>query len=306
MKDVTLVCVDAGGGHACGLSLGLRKYCNLTTVWLYLNLHGLDSLDPDALIGIGNLPLGGDTLIIVSNITQDHLEMNLSPQGYRKLLGEYNEVKVIVTDGMITLEPGKYNAKMEGMDVFATVCKIGFRGDRPTKEYFQPFDLSHIDVQKNKIMTIAHSPFGDNKRVQKGTDEIEEGVEKMYGDSVILDVINGVSWDKACERKAKAHLFIDQLYNPLDIYGVSRSLSSFGKSGVEAMHLDSLVFTRGVFTQRVFPIPPCVWIGNDNFIDLVDYYVQRPDELALRVQAQKEWVLKYATHDAMAKHVLGI
>ena len=162
MKNVTLVCVDAGGGHACGLSLGLRKYCNLTTVWESKNQHGLDHIEPQALFGFRNLPKNGDELIIVSNVTYNRMRRFMGGRKLGSFLNQWGKVKLIVTDGLIVLDPDWHNARMEGMEVFATLCKIDFRGDLPTKEYYQPFDLSHVEIKKNDKLTIAHSPFLPN------------------------------------------------------------------------------------------------------------------------------------------------
>ena len=199
---VTLVCVDAAGGHACGLSLGLRKHCELTTVWMNHNLHGLDHIEPKALFGFENLPPQGDVLIIVSVVTIYCLERYMGIKKYNKFLSGYKEIKAIITDGKIIEDPVRANSKMINMDVFAHLCKIAFRGDLPTKEYYQPFDLSHVEIKKNDKLTIAHSPFVAMKRVEKGTDEIEKGIEK-YGDSIIFDLITGVTWEECLKRKAR-------------------------------------------------------------------------------------------------------
>ncbi|MCK5605427.1 hypothetical protein KAR91_26280 [Candidatus Pacearchaeota archaeon] len=302
MKDITLVCVDAGGGHACGLSLGLRKYCNLTTVWKNNNVHGLDYLEPAAMMGFKNIPKGGDELIIMSNITQIHIEKYFK-RGYRSFLKNWDKVKIIITDGTIILNPELHNAKMEGMEVFATLCKIDFRGDLPTKTYYQPFDLSHIEIKKNKELTVAHSPLGSVKMVEKGTNEIKREMRKR---NVKFDIISMVPWTQALKRKACSHIFIDQLYNPLDKYGVNLMHSSIGKSGIEAMHLESLVFTRGLHKPRELPSPPVVWIADQPWAELMDYYISHPVERQERVTMQKEWALKYATHDFAARNVLGI
>ena len=303
--NVTLVCVDAGGGHACGLSLGLRKYCNLTTVWENHNLHGLDHIEPQALFGFKHLPLTGDILIIVSIVTINELEWFFEAE-YNRFLRGYKQVKIIITNGKIIEDPPLYNAKIKGMEVFAHLCKIAFRGGLPTKEYYQPFDLSHVEIKKNDKLTIAHSPFCDLKKVQKGTEEIEREVKKKYGDSVNLDVIIDTPWEEAMIRKARSHLFIDQVYNSADRCGVNVDHHSIGKSGIEAMLLESLVFTRGEYIGRKIPAPPVVWIGRKNFIDLVDYYIEHPEEKEAKIKEQKEWALKYTTYDFASRNVLGI
>ena len=125
-----------------------------------------------------------------------------------------------------------------------------------------------------------------------------------YGDSVILDVITETPWEECMQRKARSHLFIDQLYHPEDIYGISIDHHSIGKSGIEAMFLESLVFTRGEYFGRELPPPPVVWVGRKDIIDLVDYYINHPKEREEKIKEQKAWALKYATYDFAARNVL--
>ena len=108
------------------------------------------------------------------------------------------------------------------------------------------------------------------------------------------------------KRKARSHLFIDKLYNEEDPWGVSLLHPSKGKSGIEAMHLESLVFTRGKHESRGIPSPPVVWIGENPLASLVDYYVYHPAEREERIVKQKEWAMEYATHDFAARNILGL
>ena len=305
MKDITLVCVDAGGGHACGLSLGLRKYCNLTTVFANPNLHGLDHIEQEALFGFENMPKGGDELIIMSVITLDYLEEHIGINNFRSYLKNWGVVKIIIPDGTMVFDTAKYNKKMEGMEVFATMCKIALRGNLPTKEYYQPFDLSHVEIKKNDELTISHSPFVSSKAIQKGTRYIKKGIES-YGDTVVFDIITDMPWEDAVKRKAKSHIFIDQIYNKENEYSIGLMNPGMGKSGIEAMHLESLVITRGKHKPRKIPSPPIVWIGDQNWIELLNYYIFHPTERLEKIAMQKIWALKYATHDFAARNVLGI
>lgn len=310
MKDITLVCVDAGGGHACGLSLGLRKYCNLTTVFKNPNVHGLDHIEQKALFGFDKLfekfmTPGGDELIIMSVVTLIHLENHMGVDNFKSYLKNWGVVKIIITDGTMVLDPDKYNKKMKGMEVFATMCKIALRGDLPTKEYYQPFDLSHVEIKKNNKLTIAHSPWVPSKAIEKGTCYIKEGIES-YSDTVVFDIITNTPWEDALKRKAKSHIFIDQIFNKENEYRIGLMNPGMGKSGIEAMHLESLVITRGQHKPREIPSPPIVWIGDQSWTELLDYYIHHPEERLEKIAIQKAWALKYATHDFAARNVLGI
>ena len=129
---VTLVSSDAGYGHACGLSLGLEKYCDLTTVYMRTNKHKLDYLTPKAQYGVDKIPFEGDVLIIMASCTYNQLRK----KNQLHLLDGYETVKVIITDGPLAHNPDYYNEVFKDFEVFCTICKMDFRRGLPTREYY--------------------------------------------------------------------------------------------------------------------------------------------------------------------------
>lgn len=300
-QQITLVSVDCGSGHACELAHGLAKYGEVTKVWQNMNPHGLDFLNLDAKFGYGKLPASGDHLIIVGCITFNRLEVYFG-SSLRRFFSQYGKVHIIVTDGHFARNPDIYNKKFKGLDVICTGCKRHFREPLPVKTYYQPFDLSDIDQTKYKRLLIAHSPFGPVKYEQKGTDKIIEAVRDYD-----FDLITGVQWDECLQRKAKSHIFIDQIdhydRDKFKFKSPDYIWPALGKSGIEAMHLGCLVITYGKGYNTEIPAPPVAWV-TDNFEEVLNYYIYHPTERAELARRGKEWALKYATPEFMAQTVL--
>ena len=308
MKNITIVGNDCGGSHACGLSAGMRRYANVTAVWRNKNKHGLDNIDVRANFGWNNIPPTGDEIIIVSCITYDYLVRDLGERKVKKILSGYKKVKVIVGDGRLARNPKKYNKIFEDFDeVFCHICKIHFRGELPTKIFFQPFDLSSTPIIKNDILTVAHSPFVVKKEREKGTGIIVNAMG--HHPDVKFDLISGVPWEEAMRRKAAAHIFVDQVgHYDLDKFKFlddDYEWPALGKSGIEAMHLGCLVITRGQPEEREIPSPPVAWCTTDNFRDILRYYITHHESREELARKQQMWARKYATHDFAARHVLG-
>lgn len=300
-RQITLVSVDCGSAHACELAHGLEKFGEVTKVWENENKHGLDYLNPDALFGYDKIPKSGDDLIFVAAITYDKLRNN--PLNRLKKF-DYKNIRIIISDGRYARNPDRYNKLFKGMDVIATGCKRHFREPLPVKTYYQPFDLSGIDQTKNERLTISHSPFVPVKFREKGTHKILDVIADL---DVEFDLITGIKWDKCLQRKAKSHIFVDQIdhYDRAKFKFKSPDYvwPALGKSGIEAMHLGCLVITYGRGYNTDIPAPPVVWV-TDNFKEVLEYYIYNPKERRELAEKGKEWALKYATPEFMAKTVL--
>jgi len=302
MRKITITCVDAAGGHACGLAIGLKKYGTVTSVWRNKNKHKLDYLVPDAKFGFKHIPLSGDDLIIVSCITYDHLMVVLGRRRFSRILKNYTRVHIVITDGRFPASPEYYNRLFTPYDVLTTGCKRNFRGNLPTKTYYQPFDLSMFDKTKNDHLTIGHSPFTQSKFREKGTEEIIEVTDKYN-----FDLITGVSWKECLIRKAKCHIFVDQIDNhdrvKFKFTNKNYVWPALGKSGLEAMHLGCLVITYGKGYDTDIPAPPVAWC-HGNFKEVLEYYIKNESERLKLAAEGQAWALKYSSYDFAAQQVL--
>ena len=294
-RKITLVSTDAGPGHNCGLAIGLKKYGTVTVVWESKNLHKLDYLVPDARYGYHNMPHRGDDLIIVGCLAFDRVRERIKKY-------YYSRTHIIITDGRFPRNPSHYNKLFVNYDVLANGCKRHFRGSIRTKTFYQPFDLSHVNQTKDNELLISHSPFSGKKFREKGTLEI---IGAMGGHN--FDLITNVSWDKCLTRKAKSHIFVDQISH----YDISKFKftdkdyvwPALGKSGLEAMHLGCLVITHGKAYDTDIPAPPVAWC-NGNFKEVLKYYIKNEKERNELAAAGKEWALKYSSYDFAAQQVL--
>lgn len=302
----TLVSVDAGGGHNCELANGLKKYRDVTTIWMQKNPHGLDRLVHDAQYGFRRVPKRGDEIIIVACITFDYFKRYLKriDIDIKEFLKGYKKVKIIVTDGRYALNPAYYNKQFKGYEIFLNACKTHWGAGIHYKEFYQPFDLSEYDMTKNKELTIAHSPFSEKKFNQKGTLQIRNIVREL---GVKFDLITNVSWEESIRRKAKAHIFVDQISHFRDKILTSGGYvwSALGKSGIEAMHLGCMTLTRGKEHSGLIPTPPIVWVDKNLKQRLVEF-IDDKQKIKNMAQLQKQWALTYATPDYAARNVLDL
>jgi len=295
MGHKVLVAEDASSGFACELSNGLRKFVNLTTVWENKSYYSVDYIDPLSKIGLENLPNESNGIIIVGAGMYKRLQQYLSTSSH-------DSITIIITDSWFMHESDFFNDKFKDYNVFATSCKMPFRSGYPTKEYYQPFDLSDIEIVKNRTLTLSHSPFTQSKFLQKGTDYIINAT-KNYN----FDLITGVSWDESINRKAKSHIFIDQIdYDNPYHKGEIEWDGGIGRSGLEAMLLDCLVISRGKFTGIDIPAPPIVWCDKNSLGDILKHYAYSIEERNKVISLQKEWALKYLNSEYQAKRILNI
>jgi len=307
MRKIVLTSVDSGSAHACGLAVGLKKHGKLTVVWQNKNLHNLDAVynkQYRAHYGFSKLPRSADDLIIVACITWDRLKQHFGVRFKTWLMG-FGRVHIIVSDGRFARNPRYYNREFEGHDVLTTGCKRHFREPLPVKTYYQPFDFSEIDCRKFTNLTVGHSPFVQKKFREKGTNRITLTVKER---GLNYDLITGVPWMECIKRKARCHIFIDQVEH----YALKKFRfktgdyiwPALGKSGIEAMHLGCCVMTYGKGYDTDIPAPPVAWTTTEDFWMNFDSLLASPEKRQTLAQQQYEWALTYATPEFASKQVL--
>lgn len=286
----TLFATEAGSAHACELANGLEKYVDLTTVYHHKSAYGIDDIHP-GLIGTGNLPKSGKLFILVGLALWDRFD--------RSILKNYDRVVVIIPDGPFMRRQDYFNRALKDYDVFTTNCKYQF-AQIPVKEYYQPFDIN-MDTTKHKELTIGHSVFAKSKEREKGSGEILKIIKNTGAE---VDFIHDLNWYDNLERKAKCHIFVDQIdHFDADMFGW---LGGIGKSGFEAMLLDCLVISWGKFKDRELPTPPIAWCTKDTFEEVLTYYIYNPKERDRKIRQQRRWANKYLNPDFCAKRILQI
>lgn len=159
------------------------------------------------------------------------------------------------------------------------------------EEFYPPFES---DIEQEKSVMIAHSPYERKKEIYKGTNIIRKACEGYE-----LDVIEGLSYRECLKRKAKAHIFIDQVKG-------EGSKGGLGKSGIEAMGLGCLTMTE-IEQPRDYN-PPVINVNKDNLREKVEYYINNPEERKIMAEKQRKWVqdnLNYKTiGEKLYKHIV--
>lgn len=156
-------------------------------------------------------------------------------------------------------------------------------------EYPPPFDIEHENL------VVAHSPSNRNK---KGTEAIIQAIRNVeaddyYKDVCKLELIEGVSYQEALARRAKAHVFVDQL-NP--------EVGGFGCSAIEAMAAGCVVIADVRNTPADWEIwnsynvepPPIIHIESPDEIEENLYgFMENPGNLhacrAISLDWAREW-----------------
>lgn len=146
---------------------------------------------------------------------------------------------------------------------------------------------------------IAHSP---SSRSTKGTAEILGALERIVRDfDVDLDLIEGVPFTQAIERRARAEIVIDQL---------NANVGGFGCTAVEAMAAGAAViadmrnvpWSESFWTAHGAARPPVLDAKNGDALDSVLRELLRDREALDRARrASLAWVREYATPEAVGK-----
>jgi hypothetical protein len=167
-------------------------------------------------------------------------------------------------------------------------------------------------------VTVAHSP---SDRGKKGTDEILEALGRERADIIrariefaedgiegappemLIDLIDGVSYDEARSRRARAQIFVDQL-NP--------AIGGFGASAIEAMAAGCVVLgdTRNMAPDRAWERvglvpPPIIEVRSAEELEgEIDELLRHEGDLYWGRQASLDWVREFAAPIPFARYFL--
>jgi len=120
-------------------------------------------------------------------------------------------------------------------------------------------EYPNFSTKKSKVFTVSHSPGSElRSKIYKGTPEIEKGV-RMAEEKVkfTYDHISGVKTHWCLTKKAKSHVFIDQ---------IETSIGGIGKNGMEAIALDCVTMSSWTSFQPndFYPPHPVLVVRNAN------------------------------------------
>lgn len=139
---------------------------------------------------------------------------------------------------------------------------------------------------------VAHSP---SNRDFKGTTNILEVLQEI---GVDLDLIEGVPFAECAKRRARCHVFVDQL---------EPTIGGFGASAVEALSSGCAVVAdiHNVDPRGHWPLPPLIDVRtNRELYDAIRELRTEPKYLEALRAASLKWAQAYASPDAVGRYWL--
>jgi len=236
-------------------------------------------------------------------------------QKYSKIENKnFKSVAVIFSDSKCCVNYKWWNCytKENNISVYAMpdLYKFCINGYTPV---YQTINTSKIKTEKNKMLTIVHSPGEKFKSNLKGTREIFEVVKELKKKYKFkYRCLRGLTREECMVEKARSNIFIDQL-----IYGNNKIIDygrwgigikycgGLGKSGLEAMALKSCVITGGKIgdTEPYFPKPPVIFTNYNSFYDDLENLIKNESLRNILTDNQYEWSKKYTSPEFVAMNV---
>lgn len=286
--------------------LGFHKYAKDA---IYLGKY----LDEQSGVSLVN---SADHLIFVGAASYNRFWENLAPKAK-----SWKSAAVILTDsGYYRLAPW-YNEsfKRRSVTVYAMPDLFVHAKEVGAIPFYPPVDASGIQASKAEGVRLGHATRSPGK---KGSDFIRRVFSQIMSlnKNVHSDIIQGLTWEENLRRKAKCHIFVDQLIkdNP-DVSqarwvgkssdnkptGNRKYYGGLGKSGLEAMALKCLTLTSGNEwdTSPYFPPPPVVWVSWRNLKDTLKNLIRDTQERKRITSEQFAWVNQYASLSFVGPHV---
>lgn len=204
-------------------------------------------------------------------------------------------VKVILTDRFYREHSEILNAMFNAMDIEVFCMPDLYHLTDNAQLFYQPFRFN-IEIQKSQKFTICHSPYSESKSLEKNTKLIKGIIDSIKLD-FNFDLIMRLPWNEALVRKSKSHITIDQLREGDYIGGV-------GKSGLEAMLLQSVVFSSGKPVSKNIPAPPVIWCNKNTLKNRLIHCIEHHTEWEYWIEEQRKWALKYLSYEFCKKNLI--
>lgn len=190
-------------------------------------------------------------------------------------------------------------ARFVGMDSLH-LAGIGQVFDKtPTYPYWSTCEPVEIGAELAPVsgpIVVAHSP---SVRSKKGTELILRALEQAQREfGIEIELIEGVSFKDAIARRARAHIFVDQL-NP--------EVGGFGCSAVEAMAQGCAVIADIRNVPRSNHSPPIKHAATvEDVFGIVREWVMEPRLLEARRALCWAWAAEHARPEAVGNRWLNI
>lgn len=291
-EDICIICINPAFGNAGALQRAIG--CNI--VAQSLEFKGFHKNCTKPIKGFQNIPKAKHYIFAGSGVM---LRIDIS-----KLTGRKS---VIISDSHYLEHTEEIDQIIEENHIeVSCMLDLWYLCKHEKRAYFQPFEQIKLSKVKNKKLTICHSPSVKVLTNQKGSAQIKSAVDRAIGKKDIhYECITTDTWSGSMEKKAKSHIFIDQLVIS-NHYQHKGYAGGIGKSGLEAMLLKCLTISCGTPIDTDVPAPPYVVANTvDELAQKLKYYIENKNERKLVITKQYEWAKKYTSLKNVAKRLLA-
>ena len=267
--------------NCAGVAESLKPFGDVTLVLHEISFKKMHIQTDNVIVGYDNIPTDADEYIVTGGRSFLRLLRNDVPK--------ICPTKVILSDTAYVENSEKINNLTADIPTFIMPDLVHHRRGFPYIILYHPFDLSGIYINKDSYITVCHSPAIKQKTVQKGTDIINSIVSEL---PVKYDLLMRLPWIDTIKRKAKSHIFIDQLDDTRQDFN-----PALGKSGVEAMLLGCLVMSNFTHVESDIPAPPVILVNKDNLKEKLLYFINNEIARKLMIGRQMDWANLYTSLD---------
>jgi hypothetical protein len=269
MKSIVTICPTLFAAPLLGKVLGYKVYC-----WYPKYLNVFPSCETPTMIKSASeipsgelITIGYDALVYMQND-----------------LHRFKNHRHIASDSATIQHKERLTKLLKGVKTYAMPDLLKFIGKKckPAFQYTEIVDR----VEKNKVLTISHSPRNNSKQGKKGTKLIKEIVQSL---GLKFDLISNISHQQAVKRVGQSHIFIDQIIDREDGYK-----GGIGKSGLEAIMMGCAVITSG--DKHKFS-PPITYTK-----DLRSDILRLTRTWEQQVEKQDDWFNQFNTIANFKKH----
>jgi hypothetical protein len=178
-----------------------------------------------------------------------------------------------------------------------------FTNYKPIYQYMKTSNTL-MSPKANDRVLITHDPGTKYSSGMKGTKTIVRIVNELQQKyDIDFKILTGLSMDDCIREKSKSHIHVDALvFGNIEmdqtIFGRKLYYGGLGKSGLEAMLLNTCVVTSGITpkTKPYFDPPPVVWTSYSTFYEDMENLILDEDKRNTQIEAQNKWVKEVITN----------